>query len=81
VPGPQIQLYLAGSPLREMMAWVPQSGGLGMGISLISYNGSVMMGVTTDAGLVPNPERIIDNIALEFEALKQLVAYVGSRAK
>jgi WS/DGAT/MGAT family acyltransferase len=81
VPGPQIQLYLAGSPIREIMAWVPQSGGLGMGISLISYNGSVMMGVTTDAGLVPNPERIIDNIALEFEALKQLVADVESRAQ
>ena len=38
VPGPQVQLYLAGSPLRELMAWVPQSGGLGMGISILSYN-------------------------------------------
>jgi WS/DGAT/MGAT family acyltransferase len=81
VPGPQIQLYLAGSPLREMMAWVPQSGGLGMGISLISYNGSVMIGVTTDASLVPYPGRIIDNMAIEFEALKQLAADVGSRAE
>jgi WS/DGAT/MGAT family acyltransferase len=81
VPGPQVQLYLAGSPIREIMAWVPQSGGLGMGISLISYNGSVMIGVTTDAGLVPDPKRIVDNIALEFEALKQLAADVGSRAK
>ena len=55
VPGPQIQLYLAGSPMREIMAWVPQSAGLGMGVSIISYNGGVMIGVTTDAGLVPDP--------------------------
>jgi WS/DGAT/MGAT family acyltransferase len=79
VPGPQIQLYLAGSPVREIMAWVPQSGGLGMGISIISYNGGVMVGITTDAGLVPKPERIIDNLYVEYEALKQLAADVGSR--
>jgi WS/DGAT/MGAT family acyltransferase len=81
VPGPQVQLYLAGQPIREIMAWVPQSGGLGMGISLISYNGSVMIGVTTDERLVSDPERIIDNIYIEFEALKQLAADVISRAE
>ncbi len=72
VPGPQIPLYLAGSPIREIMAWVPQSGGLGMGISIISYNGGVQVGVTTDAGLVADPERIVDNVLIEFEALRQL---------
>jgi len=81
VPGPQVQLYLAGSPLREIMAWVPQSGGLGMGISIISYNSGIMVGVTTDAGLVPNPREIVDNACIEFEALKQLAADVASRAQ
>jgi WS/DGAT/MGAT family acyltransferase len=78
VPGPQIQLYFAGSPMREIMAWVPQSGGLGMGISIISYNGGVFIGVTTDAGLVPDPERIIDDIHIEFEAQKHLTASLDS---
>lgn len=73
VPGPQLQLYLGGSPLREIMAWVPQSGGLGMGVSIISYNGGVMVGVTTDEKLVPDPERIIDHIAGELQALKQYI--------
>ncbi len=72
VPGPQFQLYLAGSPMSEIMAWVPQSAGLGMGISILSYNGKVMVGVTTDAGLVPDPEAIIANVAAEFDALRQL---------
>lgn len=80
VPGPQFQLYLAGSPMREIMAWVPQSGGLGMGVSIISYNGSVFIGVITDAGLVPDPEQIINNVYIEFEALKQLAADVSQRA-
>ncbi len=76
VPGPQVQLYLAGSPMREIMAWVPQSGGLGMGISMLSYNGAMMLGVTTDAGLVPKPAEIIDNFYIELEALRQLAALV-----
>lgn len=71
VPGPQFQLYLAGSPLREIMAWVPQSAGLGMGISIISYNGGVMVGVTTDEKLVPDPDRIVEYVAVELEALRQ----------
>lgn len=71
VPGPQFQLYLAGSPLREIMAWVPQSAGLGMGISILSYNGGVMVGVTTDEKLVPDPDRIVDYVAVELEALRQ----------
>jgi len=79
VPGPQVQLYLAGSPLREIMAWVPQSGGLGMGISILSYNGGVMVGVTTDVGLVPHPEEIVNNFYIEFEALRQLATEMRAR--
>lgn len=80
VPGPQVQLYLAGSPLRELMAWVPQSGGLGLGISILSYNGGIMVGVTTDAGLVPDPEQIINNLYIEIEGLRQLANDVRNRA-
>jgi diacylglycerol O-acyltransferase len=59
VPGPQEQLYFAGQPLKYMMGWVPQSGNLGLGISIISYNGEIMCGINTDAGLVPDPETIV----------------------
>lgn len=79
VPGPQVQLYLAGSPLREIMAWVPQSGGLGMGISIISYNGNIMVGITTDVGLVPRPNDIVHNLYIEVEALRQLAADAQAR--
>jgi WS/DGAT/MGAT family acyltransferase len=69
VPGPRQPLYLAGAPLRRAMFWVPQSGRLGLGISILSYAGEVMVGVASDAGLVPDPQAIVDAFHLEVEAL------------
>ena len=59
VPGPRQQLYLAGNPLRTFMCWVPTPGSLSLGISILSYNGEVRLGIATDAGLVPDPETIL----------------------
>jgi diacylglycerol O-acyltransferase / wax synthase len=70
VPGPRQPLYLAGRKLDKVMFWVPQSGRLGIGISIISYDGGVMLGVATDARLVPDPERIVEAFKVEFEAMR-----------
>ena len=70
VPGPRQQLYLAGAPIGEMMFWVPQSGRLGLGISILSYNNQVMIGVASDSSLVPDPETIVAGFHEELEALK-----------
>jgi hypothetical protein len=72
VPGPQTQRYLAGTPINSIMAWVPQSGRLALGISIISYNGKVWLGVATDQGLLPDPETIIDFFYTEFDEMKSL---------
>lgn len=71
VPGPRQKLYLAGSSVGEMMFWVPQSGRLGLGISILSYNNQVMVGVATDTSLVPDPETIVAGFQEELNALKQ----------
>jgi WS/DGAT/MGAT family acyltransferase len=73
VPGPRETIYLAGAPVRELMFWVPQSGRLGLGVSIISYAGQVRLGVATDLGLVPDPEAIIAAFHEEFELLGRLV--------
>ena len=73
VPGPRERLYLAGEPLRRTMFWVPQSGRLGLGISILSYAGEVMVGVASDAGLVPDPEAIVEGFTAELEALTAAV--------
>jgi len=76
VPGPKEPLYLAGSPLEQIMFWVPQSGRLGLGVSIMSYNGEVLLGVATDAGLVPDPETIVEGFHEEFAEMMKLVRMV-----
>jgi len=72
VPGPQQPLYLAGSKMKEMMFWVPQNGNIGLGISILSYNGKVFFGVISDRRLVAEPSRIISRFKGEFEKLLYL---------
>lgn len=69
VPGPRKMLYLAGAGLKQIMFWVPQPGGLALGVSIISYNGSVTVGFAGDAGLIPEPQRLADFFAQEIEEL------------
>jgi diacylglycerol O-acyltransferase / wax synthase len=69
MPGPRASLYLAGRPLDGVFFWVPQSGRVGMGISICSYAGEVRLGVATDAGLVPDPEAIVAGFMAEWEEL------------
>jgi len=72
VPGPQRPIYLLDRRIREMHFWVPQSGTIGLGISLFSYAGEVHVGVIADRGLVPVPHAIVDRFTAEFERLALL---------
>lgn len=73
VPGPQQARFFAGAKLKQQMFWVPQSGDIGMGVSILSYDGKVQFGLITDKGLVDDPERIVERFAVEFEKLLWLV--------
>lgn len=73
VPGPQQPLYVAGARLNQPLFWVPQSGDIGMGVSILSYDNRVQFGLVTDKGLVPDPENIVARFAGEFEKLLMLV--------
>jgi diacylglycerol O-acyltransferase len=73
VPGPQHPLYLAGARIKQMMFWVPQSGDLCMGVSILSFDGQVQYGLMTDAALVPDPEAVIAHFRPEFEKLLYFV--------
>jgi WS/DGAT/MGAT family acyltransferase len=71
VPGPRAPLYLGGSRIDDMMFWVPAPGSLSLGISILSYAGNVMVGVATDAGLVPDPEAIVEGIHAELAEMRE----------
>jgi WS/DGAT/MGAT family acyltransferase len=69
VPGPPAPLYLAGARIDDLMFWVPQSGDIGLGLSVISYDGGVQFGVIADRGFCPDPARIAAHFADAFEDL------------
>jgi diacylglycerol O-acyltransferase / wax synthase len=69
VPGPREQLKLLGATLEQCMFWVPQSGDIGLGVSILSYGGGVQFGVITDTLLCPDPQKIIDQFEPEFAKL------------
>ena len=69
VPGPREKLKFCGSTLEQSMFWVPQSGDVGLGVSILSYGGGVQFGVITDSTLCPEPQRIIDEFVPEFAKL------------
>ncbi|KPF50204.1 diacylglycerol O-acyltransferase [beta proteobacterium AAP121] len=72
VPGPAVPLKFCGSTLRQTMFWVPASGDIGVGVSILSYGGGVQFGLITDAGLCPEPQQIIERFEPEFEKLLYL---------
>ena len=51
------------------MFWVPQSGDIGMGVSILSYDGHVQFGLITDRGLFPIPNASSRASLPEFEKL------------
>lgn len=69
VPGPREKLRFCGATLEQSLVWVPQSGTVGLGVSILSYGGGVQFGVISDAGLCPDPQKIIDQFEPEFAKL------------
>ncbi len=69
VPGPGTKLKFCGATLEQTMFWVPQTGSVGLGVSILSYGGGVQFGVIADDALCPDPQQIIDAFEPEFAQL------------
>ncbi len=69
VPGAGKARYLAGSKVKQLMFWVPQAGDIGLGISLLSYNGNFRIGINSDQGMVAKPEQLITRITMALQEL------------
>jgi diacylglycerol O-acyltransferase len=72
VPGPREKLTFCGATLEQSLAWVPASGDVGLGVSILSYGGGVQFGVITDSKLCPDPQAIIEQFEPEFAKLSML---------
>jgi len=71
VPGPRHPIFLAGKKVEDIMFWVSHTTTLGVGITLMSYNGKVYFGVVTDIGLVNDPDVITSAFTAELNRLQQ----------
>ena len=58
--------------MKELMFWVPQNGNVGLGISILSYNGQVFFGLISDYRLLAEPSEVISRFKGEFEKLLYL---------
>jgi diacylglycerol O-acyltransferase len=63
---------LAGVPLRGFTAWVPSTGPIGVGLSICSYAGDLLVGVAVDEALVHDSEVLLTALAEEVSELPAL---------
>lgn len=69
MPGSRQPRYLANHCITQQIFWVPQSGGIGIGISILSYAGKINFGVVSDLKRVPDPDTIVRFFTEQFESL------------
>ena len=52
-----------------MVGWVPVTGPLGLGLSIVSYAGQLSVGLASDARLLPDHDRLLALLGDEIGAL------------
>lgn len=72
VPGPSHQIAIGGRRIHDMMFWVPQRSRIGVGVSLLSFGGTVRLGVISDARVMPDPEWLVEAFEGELGELERL---------
>jgi diacylglycerol O-acyltransferase / wax synthase len=72
IAGPRERVQLAGVPLRGFTAWVPSTGPIGVGLSICSYAGELLLGVSVDEALVADSETLLAALSDELEHLRGL---------
>jgi len=68
VPGPRRRLTVGGASLRDMIFWVPMSGSLPLGVSILSYAGRMILGLAADAGIIPDLDVLVGHVETELRA-------------
>ena len=77
VRGPDRPMHLGGAPISQLLFWVPQTGSIGAGVSMFSYDEEVQYGVIADRRLIPDPGELVSIIQTEFDRLVYLVLLGG----
>lgn len=73
VPGPQIPLYLGGHKLLSIMGMAPIIDGMGLIITIFSYDGLLTISPTSDARTMPDIDNFSRYLREEANALEAAV--------
>ena len=79
VPGPQQPLHLEGARLVECFGMVPVAPQGGIGVAVMSYDGSLCVGLNADFDRVPDLARFAACFEASFEELRRAAARAGRR--
>ena len=74
VPGPRSQLSLLGHPVREILPYVPISGPMRFGVSVMTYHGRATFGVTGDYDGAPEVDTFARAIVDGLSDLRRAAA-------
>jgi hypothetical protein len=74
VPGPNTQLFLAGTPLLATYPVSAITDGQGLNITLLGYLGQLHFGVLACRELVPDVDKLVDYLVAELETLCKLAS-------
>jgi hypothetical protein len=69
VPGPQFPLYLAGAKLVANYPVSVITDGMGLNITVMSYNGDMDIGIVADRDQMPDVNKLVDWMHDELDAL------------
>ncbi len=69
VPGPREPRFLCGRRVEAIHPIVPIADGLGLGLAVFSYDGTLFVGLNADPGLVPDLEKLGCAIESAFSEL------------
>jgi hypothetical protein len=70
VPGPQATWYLAGHEVTDFLPIIMLGGQLGYGVGISSYNDNMYIGMTADARMMPDVDRMKSFVQDAFDELK-----------
>ena len=70
VPGPEVQLYILGRPVREILPYVPIAVRMRIGVAVLTYAGQAAFGITADFASVPEADDFAAAVVDEVTRLR-----------
>jgi WS/DGAT/MGAT family acyltransferase len=69
VPGPQFPLYMMGRELKDLFPMVPLAQNQGLGIAIMSYNGTINFGLVGDFDLLSDLDLLTEDLTASLAEL------------